>query len=61
MIDITETTDRCYALTALNTCKLLTVQDCRQCNFYKPAGCEDWVRLEQDGKVILLPPEEYEV
>ena len=42
-------------------CKALT-SDCigrDNCPFYKPEGCEDWVRVEIKGEVWLVPPEEY--
>lgn len=28
------------------------------CPFYKPLGCEDWVRLDSEESVRLYPPEE---
>lgn len=28
------------------------------CPFYKPLGCEDWIRLEEDGEIHLYAPEE---
>lgn len=30
-----------------------------RCPFYKPIGCEDWVKLESKDHVTLYPPEEY--
>jgi len=40
----------CLITTAWAECK---------CPFYKPKGCEDWIRVERDGQVWLVPPEEY--
>lgn len=31
------------------------------CPFYKPLGCEDWVRLEENGEIHLYAPEEVKV
>ena len=62
MIDITESTDKCFAIWA-GVCSILTDKikdDCTpQCPFYKPQGCEDWVRRKVKEKVWLIPPEEY--
>ena len=30
-----------------------------QCPFYKPIGCEDWIRKEIEGEAWIVPPEEY--
>jgi len=58
MIQVTEQLDRCFA--QLNgKCLILIRKQCAGCRFYKPAGCEDWVRAERNGKVLLIPPEEY--
>ena len=60
MIDIT--TDRrykCFA-EAGGGCTILTKCNCKSCRFYKPTDCEDWVRVEQDGRVYIMPPEEYD-
>lgn len=34
---------------------------CRKagCPFYKPAGCEDWIKVEHNGEAWILTPEEY--
>lgn len=62
MIDITETNEKCFALW-YDTCSILTdktKEDCiTQCPFYKPKGCEDWVRREVKERIWLIPPEEY--
>lgn len=59
MIDVSEIKETCFAK-IFYQCTLLTKTDCNNCNFYKPKGCEDWVRLERDGRTVLLAPEEYE-
>ena len=30
-----------------------------QCPFYKPVGCADWIRIEDQDGINLIPPEEY--
>lgn len=30
-----------------------------RCPFYKPSGCEDWMRIEKSASISLIPPEEY--
>lgn len=30
-----------------------------KCPFYKPIGCKDWVKIENEGGVELYTPEEY--
>lgn len=55
MIDITNSTERCFALQ--DEC-IATLNECK-CPFYKPEGCEDWIRIEKDNKVWIMPPEEY--
>lgn len=58
MIQITEHIDRCFA--DLNTyCEALTVKQCIGCRFSKPVDCTDWVRRDNNNKVVLIPPEEY--
>jgi hypothetical protein len=60
MIEISKCKDPCFAQMH-NGCKVLTTE-CegkRKCPFFKPEGCEDWIRVERNGKVWLVPPEEY--
>lgn len=59
MIDVTDRKERCFALT-LKQCTILTATECEQCKFYKPKGCEDWVRLNIQDRIIMVEPEEYE-
>lgn len=30
-----------------------------QCTFYKPIGCEDWVKIEHENCIKLYSPREY--
>lgn len=30
-----------------------------ECPFYKPRGCKDWIRVEDEDGIIIIPPEEY--
>lgn len=30
-----------------------------ECPFYKPRGCKDWIRVEDEDGTIIIPPEEY--
>lgn len=61
MVEITNVKDKCFA-ELLGGCSALQGEiNCGvQCKFYKPKGCEDWVRREKDGEIWLIPPEEYE-
>lgn len=64
-IDLTQ----CHAPCALsfkqngNSCSLLTRygKECgsAECPFYKPKGCKDWIRTEDDDGINIIPPEEY--
>lgn len=62
MINITDCEDKCFALWS-GYCSILTDKikdDCTpQCPFYKPQGCEDWIRRERHGQIWLITPEEY--
>ncbi len=29
------------------------------CPFYKPEGCRDWIRLDLECGVRLIPPDDY--
>lgn len=29
------------------------------CPFYKPEDCKEWVRIEDEEGIYLIPPEEY--
>lgn len=59
MINIKDCTDKCFGL-VLDNCTCLIETKCEGCIFYKPRGCEDWVRVEEDGETYLYTPEEYE-
>ena len=59
MVEITGVTDKCFA-DLYGGCAILTDNSrCGyRCPFYKPIGCEDWVRLETKNEIFLIPPEE---
>ena len=59
MIDITDRTTRCFA-EVFNSCTVLIRKECENCKYYKPKDCEDWVRVDKDGREYLMTPEEYE-
>lgn len=60
MTNITGCKDPCFGLVE-GVCMILTEQtDCGiECPFYKPQGCEDWVKREEGAEIWLIPPEEY--
>ena len=58
MIDVTDRKDKCFAFIS-NQCTILTATECEKCKFYKPRGCEDWVRLNIQDRIIMVEPEEY--
>lgn len=45
----------CIALTEHDDSKCGTYG----CPFYKPEGCEDWIKIEEENCVKLYTPEEY--
>ena len=60
MIEISKCKERCFASIS-DGCAILTKMPIKcspDCAFYKPQGCEDWIRQEKDG-IWLIPPEEY--
>ena len=59
MVEITGTIEKCFA-ELYGGCAILTDNSrCGyRCPFYKPTGCEDWVRLETKNEIFLIPPEE---
>ena len=59
MIDITERPNKCYA-EVMGQCVVLIRTECEGCRFYKPRDCEDWVRVDKDGKEYLMTPEEFD-
>ena len=60
MVEISKCKEKCFALTDAG-CKILTTkcEGREYCKWYKPKGCEDWVRSERGDEVWLIPPEEY--
>ena len=59
MLDVTDMTTKCYAM-KFGQCTLLIRTMCDNCKFYKPIHCEDWIRIDQEDRVVIVPPEEYE-
>ena len=51
--------EKCYAKIQ-GQCVVLTETNCTNCPFYKPVGCEDWVKVNEHGTTYLLDPEEYD-
>lgn len=59
MVEISKCKEPCFA-DRQGVCAVLTTDcDGTHCGFYKPAGCKDWIKLEHNGQVWLLAPEEY--
>nr|AHF24051.1 hypothetical protein [uncultured bacterium Contig643] len=62
-INLKEARDRCFADKLKGTCSVMVVQHhgcgSYKCPLYKPAGCGDWVRVEDGNEITLVPPEEY--
>ena len=63
MIDITNIKDKCFA-DSLGECRVLSSTISLECNascpFYKPKGCEQWIRINTKSRAWIMPPEEYE-
>ncbi len=60
MVKLDTIKDKCFADMS-SGCKATTAfcEGRNNCPFYKPEGCEDWIRVERNGEVWLVPPEEY--
>lgn len=61
MVDIVNAKDNCFALSSVG-CSVLSELRPRcstQCPFYKPVGCEDWIKRKEGDHIWLIPPEEY--
>lgn len=60
MIKLDTIRTKCFAITDSGCRATSCACDGREsCPFYKPEGCEDWIRIEYNGEVWLVPPEEY--
>lgn len=62
MVEITNIEEKCFA-DLKSGCGVLSSSDYEcspQCPFYKPVGCEDWIRREKEDEIWIVPPEEYE-
>lgn len=61
MIYIEECYDRCFADNGEGCTILTDYEVCDStCPFYKPMGCNDWVKVKRDKPVAIYAPEEYE-
>lgn len=60
MVEISNIKEKCFA-EFRGGCAVLSVRlTCSpRCPFYKPAGCEDWIRREVGDEIWLIPQEEY--
>lgn len=61
MINLKDIEEKCFAYYR-GECLILTIkeEDCsKNCPFYKPTGCEDWIKKEEGGEIWLIPSEEY--
>lgn len=61
MVEITKLEEKCYARLHSGCSVLCHIEPAcgAGCPFYKPAGCEDWVRIEKGGRIWIMPFEEY--
>lgn len=62
MVEITSIDEKCFA-ELKSGCGVLSRTDYKctpRCPFYKPKGCEDWIRREINNHIWIVPPEEYE-
>jgi len=62
-IMLEETQQRCFARSEAICCTSLIKpeEQCGsyRCPFYKPQGCKDWIRIDDEDGCCLIPPEEY--
>lgn len=61
-IDLKTINEQCFARTRFGNCKILVIparKCCYKCKFYKPIECQDWIRIDDDDGINLIPPEEY--
>lgn len=62
-IRLGETRQTCCSYSIMVRCSALTEphEKCGyyRCPFYKPQGCGDWIRIEDEDGYSLIPPEEY--
>lgn len=62
-IDLKQAKEACSSRSELIVCDALVhyLSDCGtyKCPFYKPEGCKDWIRVEDEEGISLVPPEEY--
>lgn len=64
-IDLKSASDPCFGIEGAvgkKTCRILCGSELKcgsSCPFYKPEDCKDWVRVEDEEGISLVPPEEY--
>ncbi len=65
-INLKQVNDQCFASIgngSISGCRSLVQihEGCGtyKCPFYKPKACSDWIRIEDNTGVNLIPPEEY--
>lgn len=66
MINLKEINSKCFAYEKEKTgvCDVMEInvekENCNYtCPFYKPIGCDDWIKRERGNEIWLIPPEEY--
>lgn len=64
-IELKDASDPCFGIenaAGKKTCRILCESEPKcdsSCSFYKPENCKDWVRVEDEEGISLVPPEEY--
>ena len=60
-INLMSVKERCFAMDE-GICDAMTIKQKHcgtwKCPFYKPEGCKEWIRLEDEYGINLIPPEE---
>lgn len=64
-MELTGVNEKCFALIedkkSGRACRALSAigEGCGsyRCPFYKPEGCKDWIRIEDETGVHIIPPE----
>lgn len=62
-IDLKRINDKCFAKSVRDSCRITSAVNDKcgtyRCPFYKPEGCKDWVRIEDNTGINLIPPEDF--
>lgn len=62
-IDLNYIHEKCFAESYKGLCRILITKNdvcgTSKCPFYKPDGCKDWVRVEDNRGIFIIPIEEY--